>query len=531
VATTARIPAFSVSARTAAQLGENSLRTSGIEELKSALRRSALLIVGVVLVGVLGYDIMRQAAGPEYLARARVVLSTGDLSTAVLGITPAYQDPARQDQAEQNLVNSPELYSYAAAKAAERTVTGSQLMSSVVAAVSNNVVDFSAKSGNAGRSMLLANTVASAYPTWREQVTGRATDAAITQVRDQMGRFGRTPQLQTRLQQLQLLKNLSGGETLFVDQATSATKTAPKPVTDSIIGGAIGLVIALLLVGARELFDTTVRSESDVEDALDAPVLAAIETLPRRLRTTVLGREGGRFNDEYQLLAANVAQIFDGHEGVVQLAVTSAVPGEGKTTTAANLAAALARRDANVLLADFDLRRPAISEFMGIPRNAAGVNEFLAEAADVRSLLWQIPSNGEGPKTENGMSTVAEPVPVRRRVVRAGTDGSLMVLPGGRARKAGATPQFVRLPSLLEKLPAGVDFVIIDTPPALLVSGMAELAQSVDAVIVVVRHGMVHRRRLRTLGRQARTWRARLIGAVLNDSPADDSYLNYYGRS
>jgi Mrp family chromosome partitioning ATPase len=53
----------------------------------------------------------------------------------------------------------------------------------------------------------------------------------------------------------------------------------------------------------------------------------------------------------------------------------------------------------------------------------------------------------------------------------------------------------------------------------------------VDAVIVVVRHGMVHRRRLRTLGRQARTWRARLIGAVLNDSPADDSYLNYYGRS
>jgi Mrp family chromosome partitioning ATPase len=50
-------------------------------------------------------------------------------------------------------------------------------------------------------------------------------------------------------------------------------------------------------------------------------------------------------------------------------------------------------------------------------------------------------------------------------------------------------------------------------------------------VVVVVRHGVVHVRRLRALGRQARSWRARVIGAVLNDSPAEESYFNYYGRT
>jgi Mrp family chromosome partitioning ATPase len=80
-------------------------------------------------------------------------------------------------------------------------------------------------------------------------------------------------------------------------------------------------------------------------------------------------------------------------------------------------------------------------------------------------------------------------------------------------------------------LPVETEFVIVDTPPALLVAGMAELAQSVDGVIVVVRHGYVHRRRLRALGRQARSWRARIIGAVLNDSPGQEGRLYYYGQS
>jgi Mrp family chromosome partitioning ATPase len=101
-------------------------------------------------------------------------------------------------------------------------------------------------------------------------------------------------------------------------------------------------------------------------------------------------------------------------------------------------------------------------------------------------------------------------------------------MPGGSA-SVEVTPLFSRLPGVLDQLTGDLDFVVVDTPPALLTAGMAELAQSVDGVIVVVRHGVVHRRRLRALGQQARSWRARVLGAVLNDSPDHEGgYLSYY---
>jgi Mrp family chromosome partitioning ATPase len=509
------------------------MRTGGIEELKSVLRRSAVLIVAVVLLGILAMNAIRQMSGPQYQAKARVLLNSSDLPSALLGINPVYRDPDRQDQAEQNLTNSPELYAYAAQRAGGGAGSAAELMANTTASVANNVVDFTGKTSDAGRSMRIVNVVASAYPGWRAQVSGRAVDAAIVQVRDQIARVGQTPELTKQLQQLQVVKTLTSGDTLFVEQATTATKTTPKPVSDSLLGGMIGLVIALLLVGGRELFDTTVRSESEVEDTLDVPVLATIQSLPRRLRTSVLGAGGGRFNDEYELLAANIAQIFDGHDGTVQLAVTSALPGEGKTTTATNLAAALSRRGATVMLADFDLRKPSVSGFVGIPRDSAGVSELLAGAAELRSVLWQVRPNGGGSRLE---SLQAELAPARRRRSNSapghalGTEGSLTVMPGGAVRME-SSPQFALLPALLERLPSDADFVVIDTPPALLVAGMAELAQSVDGVIVVVRPGFVHRRRLRALARQAASWHARLVGAVLNDSPGSEGYMNYYGRT
>jgi Mrp family chromosome partitioning ATPase len=509
------------------------MRTSGIEDLKAVLRRSLLLILGVVLAGVLGMNFIRQISGPRYQAHASVLLNNNDVTSAALGVSPGYQDPVRQDQAEQNLVNSPQLYVYAAQKAGASAGSWNELMDAVSATASNNVVSFTASTSNAERSLVLVNAVASAYPSWRAQVAGRAVDSAMAQVRDQIRKFGQTPELQRQLQQLQVAKTLSSGDALFVEQATSAAKTTPRPLKDSVLGGILGLVIALLIIGARELFDTTVRTEADVEDALEAPVLAIIESLPRRIRSSVLGSRGGRFNDEYELLAANIAQIFDGHAGTVQLAVTSALPGEGKTTTASNLAAALSRRGASVVLADFDLRKPAVSEFVGIPQGAAGVSELLAGSADLRSVLWRVGFNGEGANGENAEEAELAP-PVRRRaaavpgpVLQSG-EGALTVMPGGGGGHKESSTRFSRLPALLDKLPSEADFVVIDTPPALLVAGMAELAQSVDAVIVVVRYGVVHRRRLRALGRQARSWRARLLGAVLNDSPGDESYVNYY---
>ena len=200
-----------------------------------------------------------------------------------MGISQPYQDPARVDQAEQNLVDSPDLYTYAARRAGGGPIVASELMNSVSGTVSNNVVNFQGTAGRDATAIRAVNVVASAYPPWRAQVKGRAIDSAIDQIRSREASFGKTDELDRQLQQLQVLKTLNAGETLFVDQADGATKTTPRPVKDSILGGVMGLVIALLVVGARELFDTSVRSESDVEDVLEAPVLATIESMPRQL--------------------------------------------------------------------------------------------------------------------------------------------------------------------------------------------------------------------------------------------------------
>jgi uncharacterized protein involved in exopolysaccharide biosynthesis len=109
VATMARIRTLGPSPLPATDLGDGSMRTSGIEELKSVLRRSAFLIVGIVILGVLAMNVIRQAGGPHYEAHARVLLNNTNLSSAVLGISPGYQDPTRLDEAEQNVANSPQL--------------------------------------------------------------------------------------------------------------------------------------------------------------------------------------------------------------------------------------------------------------------------------------------------------------------------------------------------------------------------------------------------------------------------------------
>ena len=476
MSTAARLEPSSRPAGAARSRLDTSMRNSGIEDLKAVLRRSAVPIVAAVLIGVVAMNVISQAKGPDYRASARVVLNSSDLSSAALGISPPYRDPSRIDQAEQNLVDSPDLYVYAAARAGGGPTAAAGLSNAVSGSVANNVVEFKASAGKADDAVKSVNAVATAYPSWRAQVNGRSIDAAIQQIRSREASDGTTAELDRQLQQLQVLKTLNAGETLFVDQAKSAAKTTPRPVRDSVLGAAIGLLIALLIIGARELFDTTVRSEADVEDALNAPVLATIESLPRRMRASVVGAAGGRYNDEYELLAANVAHFFDGHKGTIQLAITSADPGEGKTTTASNLAAALSRRGASVVLADFDLRKPSISEFVGIPAAAFGVSELLAGTADVRSALWWVQPNGGAPHPNGGQ---AVRVPSRERSVERAVEGSgsLAVLPGGTALRGDTGPRFAKLPALLEQLPATLDYVIVDTPPALLVAGMADLAQ------------------------------------------------------
>jgi non-specific protein-tyrosine kinase len=261
-----------------------------------------------------------------------------------------------------------------------------------------------------------------------------------------------------------------------------------------------------------------VRSEADVEDLLAAPVLGSVGSLPRRTKIVTYGRHEPLFADAYALLSAQLAHA-DGHAGSQVIAITSSVAREGKTTTAANLAVAAARRGSNVILADFDFRQPSLAELFGLPANTKGALQVIARNATVAECLRSVSLEGPAPTVSSNGSVSGE--------VASGLEPSgrsLRLLPSGGAISSGRLPQRMRLASLLRALRDSADLVILDTPPALITVEIAELSEFIDAVVVVVRQGRATQRNLRALSRQARAWPTKVAGAVLTDVKASAEY-------
>jgi len=510
------------------------MTSGGAEALKAAIRRSLFLIVLLVLLGVVSVNAFKQLRGPRYQASARVLVSPTNLIQIITNTAPSFVDATRVEATARALAGSPEVY----IKAEERTggafgsASAMQAATSVTGGTDTDILTFSAKGADPNRTVGTANAVANAFSDWRAELnsqTIRKAEAAIT------AKLAATPKnspahadLQSLLNKLDPLST-AAGDTQLVARATSASKTSPAPVKDTLLGFSIGLVIALLVVALREAVDTTVRSESDIEELLGSPVLATVRSLPRRTKMVTYGRHEAAYSDTYALLAANLAQArTDGNPMV--LALTSAVSREGKTTTAANLAVSLARRGHSVILADFDFRKPALTDLFQIPREAPGVLQVLNGTVRLEDVMWSVTLTGARPRvSKNGAVPATTPAGSTNGKETDPSGGSLTLLPSGGAVRSQSGTLSQRLGPLLKQLRGRADFVIIDTPPALLTVEMAELSRLIDDVLVVVRQGRVTQRSLRSLSRQARTWPAEVTGAVLTDAPAGEEQYAYYG--
>jgi Mrp family chromosome partitioning ATPase len=510
------------------------MTSGGAEALKAAIRRSLFLIVLLVLLGIVSVNAFKQLRGPRYAANARVLVSPTNLVQILTNTAPSFVDPTRIEATARALAGSPEVY-----RRAEQRTGGSlgsasemQTATSVTGGTDNDILTFSAHGTDPTRTVGIANAVANAFIVWRADLnseTIRNTEAAVAA---KLAALPKTSpargDLQSLLNKLDALSTATAGDTQLVASATSASKTSPAPVKDTLLGFSIGLVIALLVVALREAVDTTVRSESDIEELLSAPVLATVRTLPRRTRMVTYGRHEAAYSDTYALLAANLAQVRPDNKPMV-LALTSAVSREGKTTTAANLAVSLARRGHSVLLADFDFRKPALSDLFQIPREAPGVLQVLNGQARLEEALWSVTLTGARPRVSRNGAFQATATASTNGKETDPSGGSLVLLPSGGTVRSQSGTLSQRLGPLLKQLRVRADFVIIDTPPALLTVEMAELSRLIDDVLVVVRQGRVTQRSLRSLSRQARTWPAELAGAVLTDAPAGEEQYAYYG--
>ena len=296
-----------------------------------------------------------------------------------------------------------------------------------------------------------------------------------------------------------------------VDPATWARPVSGGQAMNAPLGALIGLLLGVGAVFFLEYLDRSIQSSTDVESALGLPVLGVIPEFDqdpegRPIPLVAEQDPDGLASEAYRVLRTNLAFSTSREKPLSTLLFTSPGPGEGKSTTVANLATVLAALGDRTLIVDADLRRGALHEIFDL-LDSPGLSDLLVGGIDAREAI--------------------------RPEVRPNLD----VLPSGQ-----------RPPNPSELLGSGAmsdmiaswrgqyRWILLDAPPVLAVTDPAVLATKTDATVVVVRAGETDRRAAWRAFEQLRRIDVRVAGAVLNELKRkgipDTYYMDYYyGRA
>jgi capsular exopolysaccharide synthesis family protein len=266
-----------------------------------------------------------------------------------------------------------------------------------------------------------------------------------------------------------------------------------------VIGFALAAAAAYLL----EYLDDTMKNPEDVEKALGLTTLGAapIMKLEDGNELVVVTQSQSPISEAYRVLRTNLQFAAVGHP-LDTLMVTSPGPGEGKSITAANLAAALAQGGRRVILVDGDLHRPRQHRVFGL-RNNTGVTT---------ALITNLSGNLDDILQETGVPGL--------RVLTSGP------LPPNAAELLGST----RMRELLADLHTRADIVVVDSPPVTALSDAAVLATQTDGVLLVLDAGKTRRELAKRATEALERVHARVIGVLLNRMPARGAGYYYYYR-
>lgn len=274
------------------------------------------------------------------------------------------------------------------------------------------------------------------------------------------------------------------------------------------LGGLVGLALGIGYAVLRHVLDRRIRTAEDVEAETGVAVVGRLPLEPgldnhrEVLSFTGTNEQTTRYAlaEAMRELRTNL-QFVDVDAPPRSIVVTSPLPGDGKSTTAANLALSLAAAGHRVAFVDGDLRRPVVASLFNLP-TGAGLTDILTGRATIADVAYTL-----------------------------GESRNLLVLPAG---PVPPNPSEVlgsqRMRDLIRMLTEH-GLVIIDSPPTLVVSDAAVLSAAADGAIVVVSarsttHEMLHT----ALGNIAKV-HGRVLGVVVNRMPRPRAAAGYYGQA
>lgn len=329
--------------------------------------------------------------------------------------------------------------------------------------------------------------------------------------------------LLTKLKEAGISAGLRSSNIRVVDPATvPSVPTRPNKTRNVGLAFLVGLVGGIGLALLREYLDNTVKTPDDVETLSRLPSLAVVpafaslngNTTKRKLlgMSSNNGKDSpvelvshtlpkSQMSEAFRALRTSLLLSQAGHPPQVIL-VTSALPREGKTTAAANLAVTLAQLGDRTLLIDADLRKPGVARALSLTdAKQAGLSSYLAGVTSLDKVI--VPH----PDIQNLAAILTGPIPPN---------------PADLLSSQKLADAILELRDLYK-------FIVIDSPPIMAATDAVIISVKTDGVLLVVRSGETPKEAFTRTRELLASVKARLLGVVLNavDSSAPDYYYSY----
>ena len=254
-----------------------------------------------------------------------------------------------------------------------------------------------------------------------------------------------------------IIRVIKAGSAEVIDTA----KTPDKPVKPVVwqyvlLGAFLGLIFAVAIIFLRDFFDNTFKTEDDVRNALDLPVITSLPEIAKDGVKIITGETPFDYREAFKVLRTKIQ--FSAVDGKMKkIAVTSSGPSEGKTTVAINLALSIAEAGQRVLLIDADMRKGYLHDLLNMS-GSTGLAEVLADSKQLFTAIQ--------PTNISGLDFLA----------RGETPNNPSELLLGDSFK-----------DILKLAGEQYDFVIMDTPPVLAVSDATVIGQFAGTTLLVIR--------------------------------------------